>query len=248
MQLTNLESLVPRLIYMETVGSTNTELTRLVANSAAEYPNYSTLVASHQSDGRGRLQRPWESVAGRSLAMSVFLNEIPQSRISLIPLVAALAVVDSLNQQGVGAKIKWPNDVLIEDQKISGILAELVPAGVVLGIGLNLAPIELETATSISELGLESDFETQARLLLKNLINRIGELHGSKQDVRGLLAELTRTSATLGQQVNAILPGGETMSGLAIAIESDGMLVMESNGSSQLISSADIVHLRKAST
>lgn len=246
MDLTNLESLVPKVIYLETVGSTNTEMMKLVAKPDAWCPNFFTLLSSHQTEGRGRLQRPWESNEGQSLAMSILLTEMQQSKISLIPLVAALAVVDSLSQQGIVAKIKWPNDVLIENQKLSGILAELVPAGVILGIGLNLAPIPLETATSITELGLDPDFETQTKLLLENLINRIVELQSSASDVRGLESELAQTSATLGKRVTAILPGGETVTGLAIGIESDGRLILEDHGQIQLISSADIVHLRKA--
>lgn len=248
MQLSGLEALVPKLIYRQSVGSTNTELAALVQNSAVPQPNFTTFIASHQTAGRGRLDRQWQSVAQGSIAISIFLTEIPTARLPLIPLVAALAVVDSLQKQGVGSKIKWPNDVLVEDKKISGILAELLPQGCILGIGLNLFETDLEIATSISQLGLETDFGFQSQELISRLLIRIQQLTSGETELNEALSALTAASATVGEQVSALLPGGEKLTGLAVAIGTDGRLLLENGGQQHLLSAADIIHLRKVTS
>lgn len=246
MQLTNLESLLPRLIYLPSVSSTNSELAQL-ANQSAALENFTSLISSHQTAGRGRLERSWESVPGSSIALSVLLSRVPAPRVSLIPLVAALAVRDSLQQQGVTAQVKWPNDVLVDDLKISGILAELVTGGVVLGIGLNLAPVALDTATSISQLGLDDSFEYQSEMLVRNLITRMKQLSANDFDLAGLIAQLNSSSATVGQKIAAELPTGEKVTGIAVGIEADGRLLVDNGVSRQALSVADIIHLRKVS-
>lgn len=248
MQLSGLESLVPKLIYKQSVGSTNTELAGLVQKSADQYPNFTTFISSHQSAGRGRMDRQWQSVDQGSIAISIFLTDIPTARLSLLPLVTALAVVDSLAQQGVVSKIKWPNDVLAGDKKISGILAELLPEGCILGIGLNLQATDLETATSISQLGLDVDFGAQAQQLISKLLIRIKQLSGTEAELDAVVLAITAASGTIGEQVSALLPGGEILTGLAVAIGTDGRLLLENGAQQHLLSAADIIHLRKATS
>src|SRR4051794_11015331 len=120
----------PRL-HLREPGSTNDRARGLAARGA---PHGTTVTAAHQSAGRGRQGRTWSAPPGRALLMSVVLRDPP----ALLPLVAAVAVADVV---GADARIKWPNDVLIADRKVAGILAEGRPqeGWAVVGVGLNVA-------------------------------------------------------------------------------------------------------------
>jgi BirA family biotin operon repressor/biotin-[acetyl-CoA-carboxylase] ligase len=144
--------------HFPSLGSTNDQLKTMV-----DAPEFTCVVADEQTAGRGRRARAWHSSPGEGLYLSVLLRPQPEfsSKIPLISLLAAIAVAETLIERGVdGVDIKWPNDVLVGERKISGVLAEAVGAGVeslrlVLGVGVNLNhrsfPQELnETATSVA--------------------------------------------------------------------------------------------------
>jgi BirA family biotin operon repressor/biotin-[acetyl-CoA-carboxylase] ligase len=152
----------PRL-HLRRVDSTNAR-TRDLAGAGA--PHGAVVTAAEQTAGRGRQGRVWTAPAGRGLLMSVLLRDWPR----LLPLAAAVAVAETV---GEGSAIKWPNDVLLREHKVAGILAEGRPQDgwMVLGIGLNVAvrPHELphDVRDTAATMGLEpSDVEpTLARLL-----------------------------------------------------------------------------------
>ena len=128
-----------------TTGSTNVDLLARAAGDAAG-PEGQVLVAEEQTAGRGRLGRTWTSVPGASLTFSVLLRPatVPAARRGWLPLLAGVAVasaVRSVTGGGVAAVLKWPNDVLVGDRKLAGILAEQSPDGVGGGDrhGLNVA-------------------------------------------------------------------------------------------------------------
>jgi len=108
------------------------------------YPDYAVIVAENQHGGRGRFDRKWQTVAGRSLAFSVKLplEKIPQKYWSNITQVMALSVSSMIEEIGLTPQIRWPNDVLVGGVKICGILAETLSmeAGswLILGVGLNV--------------------------------------------------------------------------------------------------------------
>src|SRR5882724_9521826 len=105
-------------------GSTNTDLLARAASGAAEGL---VLVAEEQTAGRGRLGRPWETPPGTALALSVLLRPagVPAARHGWLPLIAGISVAAATRAvSGVDARLKWPNDVLIGDGKLAGILAE----------------------------------------------------------------------------------------------------------------------------
>ena len=139
-----------------TVDSTNTEAANQARNGAAEGM---CVIAERQTAGRGRHGREWVSSEGAGLYFSIVLRpKIEMRLLSLITLMTGIAVHDTLEDFGLKPDIKWVNDVLIGDEKISGILAETVetPTGlaVIVGIGINLTsssfPEEIAgTATSI---------------------------------------------------------------------------------------------------
>ena len=124
--------------HYDSIGSTNDEAMRLAREGAA----HGTVVhADEQTAGRGRLSRRWLSPPGNLYLSIVLRPDVPTARSVEIGLVAALAVadaVDALLPQHVRATLKWPNDVLVHDGKIAGILLEQADDTLVVGIGLNV--------------------------------------------------------------------------------------------------------------
>jgi BirA family biotin operon repressor/biotin-[acetyl-CoA-carboxylase] ligase len=161
----------PRL-HLRTVDSTNT---RAQALAAAGAPHGALVTAAEQTAGHGRQGRAWVTPTGRALACSLVLRDPPR----LLPMLTALAVADvaeRLDAQGRAARVKWPNDVLLDGRKVAGILAEGRPqeGWVVLGVGINVAveesafPPELRTiATSLG--AAPADTERALELLLDAL-------------------------------------------------------------------------------
>lgn len=128
--------------YFESIGSTNDEALAWAATGARDL---SLVIADEQTAGRGRLDRKWFTPKGTALAFSLILRPTAEEKLHLSRIVglAALAVAESLRTRGLAAQIKWPNDVLINGRKVSGILVESVWSGedvdcVIVGIGVNV--------------------------------------------------------------------------------------------------------------
>ena len=138
------------------LGSTNDQLKQM-----SDAPEFTCVVADAQTAGRGRRARHWLSVPGDGLYFSVLLRPTwPASQIPLLSLMSAIAVTETVARYGVAKlDIKWPNDVLAGERKLSGILVEGVSVGtdaprIIVGIGVNLnhqsfPPDLSETATSL---------------------------------------------------------------------------------------------------
>ncbi|HEY1930417.1 MAG TPA: biotin--[acetyl-CoA-carboxylase] ligase [Acetobacteraceae bacterium] len=155
--------------HYERLGSTNDEARRLAAAGAA----HGTVVhADEQSAGRGRLARRWYSPPGNLYVSIVLRPDVPQARRVELGFVAALAVadaVDALLPSRTRASLKWPNDVLVRDGKIAGILLENDSDAVILGIGVNVlhAPegLSYQVSTIVGSGGLATVDGTRERLL-----------------------------------------------------------------------------------
>src|SRR5689334_13301269 len=128
--------------YFDSIGSTNTEALDWATSGA---PDLSLVIADEQTAGRGRLDRKWFTPKDTALAFSLILHPSIEEKPYLTRMVGltALAVVDALQTRGLIAQVKWPNDVLLNGNKVAGILVESVWSGeevecVVLGIGINV--------------------------------------------------------------------------------------------------------------
>jgi BirA family transcriptional regulator, biotin operon repressor / biotin---[acetyl-CoA-carboxylase] ligase len=164
--------------HFASLGSTNDQL-----KAMAWAQEGACVVADEQTAGRGRRERKWHSTPGDGLYLSILFlpRSDSASKLPLMGLLAAVAVAETLIERGVaGVDIKWPNDVLVNGRKISGVLAEAVSAGsgslrLVLGVGVNLNhrsfPPELnETATSLAiETGERTEVEEFRDLLLEKI-------------------------------------------------------------------------------
>ena len=156
--------------HYDRLGSTNDEARRLADAGAA----HGTVVhADEQSSGRGRLARRWFSPPGNLYLSIVLRLDLPPERSVEVGFLAALAVadaVDALLPRHTRAMLKWPNDVLVKDGKIAGILAEQAGAAMILGIGLNVlhAPggVPYQGSTIVGCGGLATVDGTREKLLL----------------------------------------------------------------------------------
>src|SRR5215471_10035784 len=137
-------------------GSSNADLLAAAGTGAAEG---TVLVAEVQTAGRGRLNRRWASPPRAGLTFSVLLRPdgVPAALLGWLPLLAGVAAAASVRAvAAVDATLKWPNDVLVGERKLGGILAERTGAAVVVGIGINVwqARADLPTDTAATSLAL----------------------------------------------------------------------------------------------
>ena len=211
-------------------------------------------VADHQTEGRGRLGRRWESPPGANLLASVLLRpNIDPADLHLCTTVVALAAMDACRVvAGVGTLLKWPNDLLVDGAKVAGILAEAEFAGadlaaVVVGIGINVGwPGPPEAGGTSLEAATGSPVDR--RVLLHALLAALSERRAGLEAAAGrraLADEGRRRCATLGQQVRVTLEG-EEITGRAVAVDDAGHLVVETPTGSRRLTAGDVVHLRAA--
>ena len=238
-------AVVPKLIYFDEIDSTNAELARM---ERASLPEFTALVSASQTAGRGRMDRDWVSEPGASLAVSVLLRpNAKPGEMSWITILAALSVRAAVSSLGCsGASIKWPNDVLVDGKKISGILARLESQDLILGVGINLKPQANapEHATSLAELGVEANLDEVLAEFLTQLRGRYLRFLADTSWAISLTGdEFRQFSSTLGQRVRAIYPDGRELIGIAKDIDKLGNLVVD-DGELHSVSAADIVHLR----
>jgi BirA family biotin operon repressor/biotin-[acetyl-CoA-carboxylase] ligase len=218
----------PRLHLRET-GSVLDTARELAAGGA---PHGTLVTAGLQTAGRGRQGRAWSAPAGRALLLAVVVREVEP----LLSLRAGLAVADLA---GAGARVKWPNDVLLEGRKVAGVLVEGRPleGWSVVGIGVNAAvdPSALppELRDRAGTLGLApSQLEDAQRALLAALKQRLGE------PAETALAALRERDALLGAPVR--WEGG---SGTGAGIADDGALRVRLADASETVLAAGEVHL-----
>ncbi|WP_296632746.1 biotin--[acetyl-CoA-carboxylase] ligase [Rhodoluna sp.] len=255
MEFPNASKLAKHFQFVEETGSTNTDL----VDQAANLPDFSVLVAGFQSGGRGRSGRQWEAPAGSSLFVSVLLKpkDLSPAKMSWLPLLAGLAISKALNELQLEkrASLKWPNDVLIEQNKISGVLSELVSdlSGVVIGAGINIkqkqAELPIENATSLKiELGRAPRHDKVLALYLKHLRDLYDSfvIHRGDAVLSGLRYQVMNNCQTLGLRVKAILPGNKEVIGEAVGIDDSGRLILLPDGAKSVmaVAAGDIVHLR----
>jgi BirA family biotin operon repressor/biotin-[acetyl-CoA-carboxylase] ligase len=233
---------VPPWTRLEVVPETASTNADLLADSSA--PDRAVRVAEHQTAGRGRLDRSWESPPRAGLTFSVLLRPaVPQAEWGWLPLLAGLAVVDAVRDTtGLAPALKWPNDVLLgpDERKVAGVLAQTSGATVVLGIGLNVgtaaAELPVETATSLALAGRPHVDRTDLlAAVLDRLDVRLRQWTDAAPDYR-------RACATLGRPVRVHLAGGAVVEGGAEDVDELGRLRV----AGQVVTAGDVVHVRNA--
>ncbi|MDX6283261.1 MAG: BirA family transcriptional regulator [Kribbellaceae bacterium] len=232
-----------------------TESTNAVVAAAARSGAAEGLVvaAEYQSSGRGRLGRTWTTPARSALLMSALLRPmgIPAHWWPWLGLLVPLAVASAVRRVGeIPAQVKWPNDVLVEDRKLAGILLERIdgPAAVV-GIGLNVSLTADERPTEVAtSLALEgaatTDRATVMTAVLRELATRYQAWVQADGDPEVILPDYRELSATFGRQVRVELPGGVFIEGTATDLDTDGRLVVLTADGPRSLAAGDVTHLR----
>ena len=227
-----------RVRVLPEVGSTQDLLkNELVSNGDC-------VVAEFQSAGRGRLDRKFDSAPSVALLFSFYIKPGRKSQWGWIPLLAGMSVAQTLNEETSSQifETKWPNDVLGESGKVAGILCEKFGEGIIVGIGINVstqvAELPVETASSIF---IETGVELNRNDLLASLLQNFEALYERWESGDDLIAKYRALSATIGEQVRVLLPNSASVDGVAIGVNAEGELVLESG---DLINVGDVVHLR----
>ncbi len=249
-----------QLSVVQSTDSTNADLATAARTGADGSDGGMALLAEHQRAGRGRLGRAWQAPPRSALTLSVLVHpRVPTQRWPWLPLLTGVAVAEAVRRAtGVDAVLKWPNDVLVGDRKLAGVLLERVdaPAGpaAVLGIGLNVSAasgeLPVPSATSLMLEGAEStDRQTIAVAVLRTLqMLYAAWTQSTAEDLAGgLAASYVRRCSTLGRQVRVELPDGSVLAGLAETVDAGGRLVLAGEWGRRVLAAGDVVHLRASS-
>jgi BirA family transcriptional regulator, biotin operon repressor / biotin---[acetyl-CoA-carboxylase] ligase len=240
---------------VEVVEETTSTNAVVGERARAGAPEGLVVVAEHQTAARGRLDRTWETPPRSALLFSVLLRPVVPARSwPWLPLLTGYALGQALQGHGYDAGVKWPNDLLIGDRKIAGILVERVetpdgPAAVV-GVGLNvlLGADELPVPTATSLL-LEGDATPDRTALLVDLLAALREAYdawqaGGEPGAERLRASYAGACVTLGRDVRVELPGGGLLVGRATGIDPGGRLVVAGPDGDTPVGAGDVVHVR----
>lgn len=235
-------------------SSTNAVLTSLATRSDADGV---VLIAEHQTAGRGRLDRTWTAPARSGLTMSVLVrpDDVAAARWPWLPLLGGLAVAASLRREAeVEATLKWPNDVVVGDRKVGGLLVERVETswgpGAVIGIGLNVSlrteDLPVPGATSlVLEGAATTDRSLLARAILRALEGLLTDWYRhSGRPEGGLRLAYQEACSTIGRWVRLEQSDGTSTTGEAVGIDDTGRLLLRTAAGQLAFSAGDVVHLR----
>ncbi|KAA5606136.1 biotin--[acetyl-CoA-carboxylase] ligase [Roseospira marina] len=224
-------------LHLPSVPSTN----RVIADlGRRDYPTGTVVVADHQTEGRGKGERVWVSNPGDSLCLSILLRpRRPIAELAQATLVAAVGVREGLSYTGLDARIKWPNDLLVDGRKICGILCELVttpegdPDFLIVGIGLNVRtpPLPDDLPDRVTSVSAEVGADASRFALLSHVLSALDVWFGRWED-RGfdpIRRAWLSHSCTIGRRVSLDC-GASTVTGIATDMGADGSLGIRDEG------------------
>lgn len=231
-----------RVSVVDLTASTQSDLAELVNSSVAK--SGEVIAAEFQSNGRGRLDRTFEAPPQSALLFSFYIApKRARSDWSFISFLAALAMREVITENlAENTSLKWPNDILIGDKKVAGLLAQQIGNGVIIGIGLNVAmgadELPVPTATS---LALAGSSNLDRNLLLCGFLNRFIEIFKEWDSGGDFLEKYRQVSSTLGRHVRVEVLGRDSIEAKAVSITAQGALIL-SDGTE--VNVGDVVHLR----
>lgn len=247
---------------VEVVASSPSTNVDLAARARTGAKAGTVLVAEHQTAGRGRIDRGFETPDRAAVTFSALLRpRVAPLHWPWLPLLAGLAVRDGVLalHPGIEVSLKWPNDVLVavagdeRPRKVCGILVERVetpegPAAVV-GIGINAtttaAELPVPTAASLLTAGVGAE-EVDRTALLGSVLGALDRLVGAWEagDLALLRARYAAACDTVGRSVRVELPGDVVLQGRATGIDPDGCLLVDDGSRAHVVSAGDVVHVR----
>ena len=229
------EELANEILCFRKVFSTNS-IAKFLANHSAE--DGTVLISEIQTKARGRSGKKWESPEG-GIWMSIILRpQVPPARVGLITLATGVAIAKTIRSYGLDARIKWPNDVLIHGDKISGVLTEINATfneidWVVVGIGIDSnmkledfpEDVRVGTTTLTEELPTEID-ENELIAIFLNEFEKVYKLY-KDGEIESILKDWRELSDTIGKYVNITQTGGKITQGSVVGINNEGSLILE---------------------
>jgi BirA family transcriptional regulator, biotin operon repressor / biotin---[acetyl-CoA-carboxylase] ligase len=238
------------LVALDSVGSTNEEAKILAAKGEAEIPDGTLVWAQQQTAGRGRRGREWSSPPGNLYTSLILRPEVPLARMSELSFVAALAVYDalgSIGEPGHQVHLKWPNDILLNDKKVAGLLLETESTDgkgncdwVVLGMGLNVSWHPEDTPYNATSLraehwptSVEEALEAYAKSFMGWASRWIDE--GFEPVRRNWLWRCKGKDEVLEVHL-----GKETITGVFKDLDTNGALVLDCDGEVRHITAGDV--------
>lgn len=237
------------ILYFDSIDSTNTKAQELAEKG---YPSGTLVVADKQIAGKGRRGRNWESPSGCGIFMTLMLKpNINPNNASMLTLVSALAVAKALADiTGKDAKIKWPNDIVIDGRKVCGILTEMSAQfdyinNIVIGIGINVnnSSFPEEISATASSLRLLSGGKKYRRAEIIEKIMEYFEKYYSifleTEDLSALVNEYDAMLVNMKKQVKVLDPK-EPFEGKAMGITKTGELIVDTWESRKLVSSGEV--------
>lgn len=236
-------------IELDSVDSTNSWLLGQVRDQKVTSPT--TVVAHQQSQGRGRMGRAWKAQPGHSLCLSLALpfNSLPASWVTLLTGVKVCQFLERRSVAGLG--LKWPNDLMVGDRKLGGILCESLSvsgrAFLIVGIGINLLPVDTENqSVSLSDLGAWSA-EDQVLELATDLSNELSKaiVDGLSAGFASVAGQCRSLDVLKGLPVKVMEQDQLKLQGTAQGVNEDGAYLIETEQGLQAIQSGDL-SLRRA--
>ena len=243
-----------RVLFLETVDSTNAETLRRARAGEREGL---VVLADRQTAGRGRLDRVWESPPGKNLHLTALLRPaVEPDSLPLLSILGGIAACEVLRDgAGVFTVLKWPNDVILEDRKICGILTETESApdgvAVALGIGVDVnadrSDFSAEVADVAASLKMATGQRFDRRLLARMLIRRLDEWYARflGEGSAPVVSRWSELSGTLGHKVRVRTQAG-TIRGKAVRMGRDGALVLRTEDGERRVTAGDVVEVARS--
>lgn len=242
------ETLGQVICYQERLDSTNNKAKALAREGAKEGL---LVITDHQTQGKGRLGRVWESPAGTGIWMSLVLrpNILPQHA-SQLTLVAGLSMCETIQEvTGLEAKIKWPNDIVVNGKKVCGILTEMSAEieginYIILGIGVNVNMAYFsEELPYASSLALEGKREYSRKEIIKRFLEKFEDDYYNyklKPDLAVIMERYEKSCISLHKKVKLLMRNEEIIAKATGITKDGGLLVVFEDGTSKEVLSGEV--------
>lgn len=239
-----------KIFFFDSLVSTNTLAIELASNGCEEG---TVIISDEQTGGRGRHGRSWISPPRKNLYLSMVLRpHIPPRDAAILTLMSAVACTHAVkNMSGIPVSIKWPNDIMVSNKKLGGILTEVKAdmdsikhAIIGVGININTGSSELSEAlkTSATSVMIETGTGHSRTLLAVEILKEINKWHKTLlgKGKKPILDEWLRLSSTIGRTVQ-VREAKNKVTGIAEGIDNEGMLILKlGNGSHKRICAGDV--------
>lgn len=234
------------IINLDEVDSTNEYLKRMVEDGY-DSDEMLTVTAQFQTAGKGRRGRQWFSDPGTALMFSVLVKpKLAMDDFSMITLIMAMAVRQSLKDIDIDTRIKWPNDIVLGDKKICGILTEalLESKRLIVGVGINTnqESIPQELKDSATSILLETDDCVDHDSLLDSILFNFEKLLdklSESGDMTDLKSEYEEALVSLDKEVTVLDPTGE-FNGTCKGIDNKGQLIVSHEGQDTYVYAGEV--------